>query len=1201
MSKQSRTPFTLLLLLAWLLALSGGGHAESLPMRAYTTADGLPYNRISRIVKDSRGFLWFCTGDGLSRFDGLRFTNYNIEDGLPSTSINDLVETRDGAYWVATNGGGVALMNSTAGTRPVNQSEARARFTTYLTSNNAVTNRVNVLFEDSSGTLWAGTDGGLFRLDDKDGERGFHSVELHIPAHPDLSVQVWAFVEDVDKGLWVATKFGLVHRLRDGRMIHYEIRPGQTDDVVSSLLKDDEGNLWLSHDSEVVVFKPQSDPESRAASGQTLRLPGDARRYSTAAGQGDIHVRALFRSSSGRIWASDTAPGVSVFDGKAFQPYPLKEFLDSPATIAEDRDGNLWLSSTAKGALRLAMDGLISYGTGDGLGPVVGSIFEGPAGQLFVSSSKWLISRFDDGRFSSVKLNLPRSVTNTDWRATDNILVDRTGEWWVGTRVGLYRFGKVSRFEQLATLRPKAVYTRKDGLADDDVTHLFEDAHGDLWIAGFLTGREVLTRWERTTESFQRYSEADGLPPFTRVNAFCEDAAGTLWVAFDQGGLAHYGGGRFAMLTEDEGVPAGTIRDLYQDRSGRLWFTHPKVGALYRIDQTGAAQLSLSTYTRDDGLYTHRLSLITEDGAGRIYVGNSRGIDQLDPATRHIKHYTSSGGLSTGELLSAFHDRRSNLWFSTTNGLLLRLPPRPERDLAPPNILIGELRIAGNPYRVSELGEKEIAGLEMEPNQNQMQVDFFGLSSGSDESLRYQFKLEGAHSDWSAPTEQRSVNYANLAAGSYRFLVRAINANGAASESPAIVAFKVLPPVWKRWWFLALAALLFAFVSFAFGRSRLARVRAERESDRRFRTLAETASDAIITIDEDSHIVLTNQATAKIFGYSIAEMLGKDLTMLMPEYLRHLHHQGLSRYKDTGVRHTSWQAIELPGLHKDGREIPLEISFGEFIKNDRRYFTGIARDITERKRAEAEHKRAEEALRRSREERLAEMERVRRRIATDLHDDIGSSLTRISLLSEVVQRQIGGVAAPVTEPLSSIARLSRELVDSMSDIVWAINPQKDHLSDLSQRMRRFASDLFTARGITFRLHVPDAEHDIKVGANIRRELFLVFKEAVNNLVRHSACTQADIEFRAEAERLYLRLSDNGRGFEVPQKSNGHGLASMSERTAGLGGKLEIVSRAGAGTTLIFTIPLPQQEPRPSALAAASDGSGKIESHYLHEQ
>src|SRR5215510_10057304 len=102
-------------------------------------------------------------------------------------------------------------------------------------------------------------------------------------------------------------------------------------------------------------------------------------------------------------------------------------------------------------------------------------------------------------------------------------------------------------------------------------------------------------------------------------------------------------------------------------------------------------------------------------------------------------------------------------------------------------------------------------------------------------------------------------------------------------------------------------------------------------------------------------------------------MIGADLTMLMPEYLRHLHREGFARYKQTGERHISWRAVELPGRHKSGDEIPLELSFGEFTKDDKRLFTGIVRDITERKRAEEERKQAEQELRRSREERLAEL------------------------------------------------------------------------------------------------------------------------------------------------------------------------------------------------------------------------------------
>ncbi len=118
------------------------------------------------------------------------------------------------------------------------------------------------------------------------------------------------------------------------------------------------------------------------------------------------------------------------------------------------------------------------------------------------------------------------------------------------------------------------------------------------------------------------------------------------------------------------------------------------------------------------------------------------------------------------------------------------------------------------------------------------------------------------------------------------------------------------------------------------------------------RIINETASDAIITINEHSQILYVNRAAVKIFGYTIEEMLGAELTMLMPEYLRHLHRTGLSNYLETGRKHISWDAVELPGLHKDGKQISLELSFGEFQKDGQRFFTGIARDITKRKQDE---------------------------------------------------------------------------------------------------------------------------------------------------------------------------------------------------------------------------------------------------------
>ena len=123
-----------------------------------------------------------------------------------------------------------------------------------------------------------------------------------------------------------------------------------------------------------------------------------------------------------------------------------------------------------------------------------------------------------------------------------------------------------------------------------------------------------------------------------------------------------------------------------------------------------------------------------------------------------------------------------------------------------------------------------------------------------------------------------------------------------------------------------------------------------RESDDHYRAVAEAATDAIITIDSDSTILIVNPATERIFGYSTEEMIGQPLTMLMPEYLRHLHKAGITRYLETGRKHIQWSAVQLPGLHKTGNEIPLEISFAEFTADGRRFFTGIARDISERKR-----------------------------------------------------------------------------------------------------------------------------------------------------------------------------------------------------------------------------------------------------------
>ena len=217
------------------------------------------------------------------------------------------------------------------------------------------------------------------------------------------------------------------------------------------------------------------------------------------------------------------------------------------------------------------------------------------------------------------------------------------------------------------------------------------------------------------------------------------------------------------------------------------------------------------------------------------------------------------------------------------------------------------------------------------------------------------------------------------------------------------------------------------------------------------------------------------------------------------------------------------------------------------------------------------------AVYRNRVARLIELEQVRTRIATDLHDDIGASLTQIAILSEVVYRDMKPENTRSAEYLSWIASASRELVDSMSDIVWAINPERDHLSDLIQRVRRFTSDSFTARHIAFQFQAPDADSHIKLDADLRRQVFLICKETVTNILRHSAGTEVYIKLSFAENGLTLQISDNGKGFDPAQVNDGLGLISMRERAKKLNGELKVISYPGKGTTIWLQVPLGRRQ------------------------
>lgn len=1019
-----------------LLALASPLRAERLILKSYTTADGLPHDAINCVVEDARGFLWFCTDDGLSRFDGYGFTNYGIGDGLPSARVNAILPAPDGRHWIATGAGlvrfdphgtpvtGRAELDRSAADRDSGTAPA-PMFSAVVSGLEGRARYVTSLLRDRAGIVWVGTHDGLYRMTLAQREPvDVVAVDLGIPDR-DNRREINCLIEDRRGALWIGTMQSLYRRSADGRVESIVPSPRADFLTIHALLEDRDGSVWVGT-RYGGLFALAVDAASHLA---TVRHVFTAPR--------DLPtnwINTILQSADGGVWVGSNGGLFHVLpgpDGDDYQirAYSTSERPDEVWAIAEDRQHNLWLGRKPGGVAKLWHRGLTKFGEADRL-PWANSINAIRNGDLIavggLGVNSWCLCRFDGMKF--VANRFPGLNVSPGWGWSQMVLQDRTGDWWIATDHGLFRFSDLKTIDDVSRSSPSAIYTTRDGLAGVQVLRLFEDSRGDVWI-GTVGGadRNGLSVWQRSTGTLHHYTDADGLPRLDQayVASFAEDRAGHVWIGFSGlDGLARHQKGRFIRFTAADGAPAGTISNLLLDSKGRMWVASGQSG-VSRIDAPDAERPTFMAYTTAQGLSSNTARAVVEDSWGRIYVATGRGIDRIDPASGQIRHYTTADGLPPGGG-AAVRDHHGTLWFTTPSGVV-RLIPQVDPLQRPPPILIIALHVGGRPQPISAIGEPEMRLTEPSSRNTHLQIDFVSLGFSHGGELRYQYKLEGADDAWSRPSTQRTVNYASLAPGSYRFLVRAVNSDAMVSDTPAAVSFTVLPPIWWRWWFIMLVALAVAAVTYMLHRARVIR--------------------------------------------------------------------------------------------------------------------------------------------------LLEVAQMRTGIATDLHDDIGANLTRIAILSEVARRQqpFRDTDRRVDRSLASIARIARESVAGMSDIVWAISPDRDNLGDLVRKMREHVEEVFAVRNLGVVFNVPPAGLALKLDSTVRRDVYLIYKEAVNNAARHSGCSTIAVDFRADRTHLCLAVTDDGTGFEAASGSDGNGLISMRQRAKRLGTTLEVDSRVGHGTTIRLTI------------------------------
>jgi len=211
---------------------------------------------------------------------------------------------------------------------------------------------------------------------------------------------------------------------------------------------------------------------------------------------------------------------------------------------------------------------------------------------------------------------------------------------------------------------------------------------------------------------------------------------------------------------------------------------------------------------------------------------------------------------------------------------------------------------------------------------------------------------------------------------------------------------------------------------------------------------------------------------------------------------------------------------------------------------------------------------------RAKQEQKLQVLKVRNKIAQDLHDDIGASLSSIRMYSEALRMQIKEKLPQVDLILERISENSKEIVDNMSDIVWAINPKNDSLQFMEDRMHAFASAVCSSKNIIPHFNKIDF-HQLKLPMEMRKNIFLIFKEAINNAAKYSGCKNIFVNMQMQNRMFMLSITDDGEGFDITNAANGNGLTNMRKRAKELQGEISIISELNKGTIINLSLLLPE--------------------------
>jgi ligand-binding sensor domain-containing protein/two-component sensor histidine kinase len=980
---------------------------------------------------------------------------------------------------------------------------------------------VECIIQDSLGFLWFGTEDGLNRYD------GYtFTVFKNDPDNPHSlsNNDIWCLFVDSRNILWIGTYSGGLNRYDPKTETFFRFK-------IRSITEDSSGYIWVgTSDAGINRF----DPDNRVF----LRFyhhPDNPNSLTSNT------IRYIFPYSTDTLWIA-TNKGLDIYDKKK------KVFIHLTATeinaishnnirhIYQDRSGKFWLS-TANGLDRFdpATRKFKNYrhdprDKATISGNNIRQVFEDRKGRLWVATSRSGLNYFD--RSTEIFYHYNHDPTNANSIGPNGIRVifeDRGGLLWFGSLGGgisMYN-PKTDRFRHYRH-HPKDI----NSLSNSVIWAITQDFTGNLWFGTNTGGLNRYNPETKTYTHFIHHPTDPGTISSNNIRTLLTDHQGILWVGTQNGGVNYLlpGSSQFKKLAHDpknvNSLSNNNIRSVFEDRSEQLWFCTWGGGLNYYDQTTGKFTPFRHRPDNSNSLSSDNVISIYQDSQFVYWVGTSDGLNQLtfdensfpqpekSNFTRYFHDPSNPRSLSNNYILCIHESKNGDLWFGTMLGLSrLRNQDRPNP-------------VFTRYFMKNGLPNDVIYGILEDDNGYIWLSTNNGISRLNPETETFKnFDIQdGLHSN-----EFNTGSYFKTADGHFIFG----GVNGASEFNPeSLIDNPYLPPI-----------VLTSFEIY----------NQPAQLDKNISFIKQ-----IILPYRDNH-----------FSFEFA-----SLDFSKPERNRYAYilegfdenwlQSGARRYAGYTHIDPGSYIFRVAGTNGDGVwnetgasvRIIIEPPFWRTWWFILLVLTGagggIASIIVYRVR------------------QLLKFERLRSKIAADLHDEIGAGLTEISIMGEVITQKLPAKPRKfVLAELQKIGETSRNLIDSMSDIVWLVNPKRDSLFDLISRLGDLYKELLDSTNITFETENLESLKNIRLNMEYRQNLFLIFKEAINNSLKYSNGTEITLETKIGSRKLLMKLTDNGAGFDTRNAAHGNGLGNMKERARSIGGSLKIDSAIGQGTTILF--------------------------------